>query len=106
MKEIVYYQTIENKIPYLEWYNSLDKSLKLLVDKRLSKVERRLFGNNKRLSEKLFELKFDNGLRIYYTETNKTIVILFMGGNKSKQNKDIEIAEKYLKEYNERKNNG
>jgi len=102
MKEIVYFQTVKNEIPYLEWYSSLDKSLRLIVDKRLSKVERGLYGNNKRLTEELYELKFDNGLRIYYTEKNNTIVILFTGGNKSKQQKDIEIAKKYLKEYKER----
>ena len=102
MKEIIYYQTAENKVPYLEWYNSLDKSLRLLVDKRLSKVERGLYGNNKRLSEELYELKFDNGLRIYYTEIENTIVLLFTGGNKSKQSKDIETAIKYLNEYNSR----
>lgn len=102
MKEIIYYQTLENKVPYLEWYHSLDKSLKLIVDKRLSKVEQGLYGNNKRLSEKLYELKFDNGLRIYYTEIENTIVLLFTGGNKSKQNKDIETATKYLIEYNSR----
>ena len=103
MKEIIYYQTIDNKIPYLEWYNSLDKSLRLVIDKRLSKVERGLFGNYRRLSEGLYELKFDNGLRIYYTEIENAIVLLFIGGNKSKQNKDIETAEKYLNNYNERK---
>ncbi|MBQ7125862.1 type II toxin-antitoxin system RelE/ParE family toxin [bacterium] len=102
MKEIIYYQTAENKVPYLEWYNSLDKSLRLIVDKRLSKVERGLYGNNKRLSEELYELKFDNGLRIYYTEIENTIVLLFTGGNKSKQSKDIETATKYLNEYNSR----
>ena len=102
MKEIIYYQTAENKVPYLEWYNSLDKGLRLIVDKRLSKVERGLYGNNKRLSEELYELKFDNGLRIYYTEIENTIVLLFTGGNKSKQSKDIEIATKYLNEYNSR----
>ena len=102
MKEIIYYQTAENKVPYLEWYNSLDKSLRLIVDKRLSKVERGLYGNNKRLSEELYELKFDNGLRIYYTEVGNTIVLLFTGGNKSKQSKDIETATKYLNEYNSR----
>ena len=102
MKEIIYYQTAENKVPYLEWYNSLDKGLRLIVDKRLSKVERGLYGNNKRLSEELYELKFDNGLRIYYTEVGNTIVLLFTGGNKSKQSKDIETATKYHNEYNSR----
>ena len=103
MKEIIYYQTKDNKRPYLEWYNSLDKSLRLIVDKRLSKVERGLYGTNRRLSEELYELKFDNGLRIYYTEIDNTIVLLFTGGNKSKQSKDIETATKYLNDYNERK---
>ena len=103
MKEIIYYQTLNNKIPYLEWYNSLDKSLRLIVDKRLSKVERGLYGTNRQLSEGLFELKFDNGLRIYYTEIDNTIVLLFTGGNKSKQSKDIDTATKYLNDYNERK---
>lgn len=103
MKEIVYYQTNDNKVPYLEWYNSLDKSLRLVVDKRLSKVERGLYGKIRRLSEELYELKFDNGLRIYYTEIDNTIVLLFTGGNKSKQSKNIETATKYLNDYNERK---
>lgn len=103
MKEIVYYQTIDNKIPYLDWYKSLDKSLRLIVDKRLSKVERGLFGNNRRLSEQLYELKFDNGLRIYYTEIENKIVILFTGGSKSRQSKDIETAKEYLNDYNSRK---
>lgn len=103
MKEIIYYQTIDNKIPYFEWYCSLDKSLRLIVDKRLSKVERGLYGNNRRLSEELYELKFDNGLRIYYTEIENTIILLFTGGNKSKQSKDIETAKKYLNDYNSRK---
>ena len=102
MKEIIYYETLNNKTPYLDWYESLDKSLKLIVDKRLSKVERGLYGENKRLSEDLFELKFSNGLRIYYTEIDNTIVLLFTGGNKSKQSKDIDIAKKYLEEYKSR----
>ncbi len=102
MKEIIYYQTIDNKIPYLDWYNSLDKSLKLVVDKRLSKIERGLLGNIKRLSEDLYEIKFENGLRIYYAEKGDTIILLLTGGNKSKQSKDIELAQKYINEYNER----
>ena len=102
MKEIIYYETLNNKTPYLDWYESLDKSLKLIVDKKLSKVERGLYGENKRLSEDLYELKFSNGLRIYYTEIDNTIVLLFTGGNKSKQSKDIDIAKKYLEEYKSR----
>ncbi len=102
MKEILFYQTCDDKIPYIEWYKKLDKSLKLQVDKRLSKVERGLYGDYKRLSEELYELRFANGLRIYFSEKNNIIVLLLTGGNKTRQNKDIELAQKYLNEYNER----
>ena len=102
MKVISYYETLSGKIPYVDWYSSLDKSLRLIVDKRLSKVERGLFGDYKRLSEKLYELKFVNGIRIYFTEIDDKIIILFTGGNKSKQNKDIKLAQMYLDEYYER----
>ena len=55
-----------------------------------------------------FQKNFTNlnsttGLRIYYTEIENTIVLLFTGGNKFKQIKDIETATKYLNDYNERK---
>lgn len=102
MKEILYYQTTDNKVPYIEWYKNLDNSQKLIIDKRLSKIERGLMGDIKRLSEKLYEIRFQNGLRIYYTEIDNIIILLFTGGNKSKQNKDIEIATKYLNDYVER----
>lgn len=59
-------------------------------------------GKIKRLSEDLYEIKFENGLRIYYTEKGNTIILLLTGGNKSKQSKDIELAQKYINEYNER----
>ena len=58
MKEIIYYQTTDNKIPYLDWYISLDKSLRLIVDKRISKIERGLYGKYRRLSQNLYEIKF------------------------------------------------
>lgn len=102
MAEIVYYQCENGKIPYLEWYKTLDKSLKIIVDKRISKIERDLWGDYKRLSEELFEFKFVNGLRIYFTKKDNKIILLLNGGNKSKQNKDIELAQKYIDEFNKR----
>lgn len=39
MKEIIYYKTINGKCPYLEWYNSLDKSVRLIIDRRLDRIK-------------------------------------------------------------------
>lgn len=102
MKEIIYYQCENGKIPYFEWYKSLDKSLRIIVDKRISKIERGLYGDYKRLSEELYEFRFSNGLRIYYTEKDDVIVLLLNGGSKSKQSKDIETAQNYIVEFNKR----
>lgn len=104
MKEIRFYKTLNNKVPFKDWYSDLDNSLRIVVDKRLNKVSRGIYGFFKQIAPELYELKFDNGLRIYYTETEKYIVILFNGGNKQKQSKDIEKAKEYLKEYKEQQN--
>lgn len=103
MKEIRFYKTQDNKIPFKNWYSDLDNSTRIIIDKRLNKVSRGLYGEFKQISPELYELKFHNGLRIYYTETDKYIVILFNGGNKQKQSSDIKKAKEYLNEY--KKNN-
>lgn len=104
MKEILFYKTLDGKIPFKSWYYDLDKSMRIFVDKRLSKLSRELYGSFKQISPELYELKFDNGLRIYYTESNNCIVILFNGGNKQRQSDDIKKAKEYLKEYKGLKN--
>jgi putative addiction module killer protein len=104
VKEIHFYKTPDNKVPFGDWYSDLDNSLRITVDKRLNKVSRGIYGFFKQISPELYELKFNNGLRIYYTETDKYIVILFNGGNKQKQSNDIKKAKEYLKEYKEQRN--
>lgn len=39
MKEIIYYQCSNKRIPFIEWYESLDKSMRLIIDKRISKMK-------------------------------------------------------------------
>ncbi len=104
MKEIYFYKTLTNKVPFKIWYDGLDNSSQIIIDKRLNKVSRGLYGECKQISSELCELKFNNGLRIYYTETDKYIVILFNGGNKQRQSSDIKKAKEYLIEYKEQKN--
>ena len=60
----------------------------------------------------VFERKIDfgPGYRIYFgTETDgrvTKVVILLNGGSKSRQNKDIDLAKGYWKEYKSRKRKG
>ena len=105
MKEVIYYKTISNKCPYLEWYNSMDKSIRLIVDRRIDRIKLGNFGNCRRF-DNLIEIKFQegSGYRIYGYECNDTIVIFLLAGDKKRQSKDIELAKKYLEEFNERYN--
>lgn len=102
MKEIKIYKTLSGKEPYLDWYLSLDNSLKIIISKRLQRIKIDNYGDYKDLGEGLKELRFKNGIRIYFIETENVIVILFNGGDKKRQSKDIKKAKEYLIEYKER----
>lgn len=82
---------------YSTWYESQTVKVRAQIDSRLDKIkEHDHYGHNRKLSSVLFEIKFNNGNRIYCTEKvidGKT-VILILGGNKNGQNKDIRRAQK------------
>lgn len=103
MKEIIYYKLKNGKCPYLDWYNSLDKSIKLVVDRRIDRLKLGNFGIYKKF-ENLTELKFKQGAgyRIYTFEVDDIVIILLVGGDKSTQTKDIKLAKTYLEELKER----
>lgn len=103
VKEIIYYKTINNKCPYLEWYNSLDKSIRLIIDRRVDRIKLGNLGKHRKF-DNLTEIKFIDGAgyRIYAYEYDDIVIIFLSAGNKSRQSKDIELAKKYLQEFNER----
>ena len=84
-----------------KWLNRLkDKAVRQKLAARLERVTHGNFGDHKRISEHLFELRFTigGGLRIYYTERNHRIILLLIGGSKKTQSKDIARAETIIKE--------
>lgn len=104
MKQIIFYKTIDNKCPFDTWYESLDKSIRRKIDMRLSRLEESNFGDFKRLSDELIELRFKigPGYRIYCMEYGDIIVIILSAGDKSTQTKDIKKAENFIKDFKER----
>ena len=103
MKQVLYYTTDDNKCPYLDWYNSLDKSLQGRIDRRIDKLEEGHYGDYKCISQDLFELRFQygSGYRIYFTEQDNIIVFILCAGDKSSQKNDIKKAQKIIKEIKE-----
>lgn len=82
---------------YLNWFKLQPVKIQAQIDGRLTRIqEQGHYGHVRRLSSVLFEIKFNNGNRIYCTETvvNGKTVILILGGNKNGQDKDIKKAQK------------
>ena len=104
MKQILTYNTIEGKCPFQDWFENLDNTLKVRIEKRMERIEEGNLGDYKKIDNDISELrfKFGSGYRIYFTESNDIIIILLCGGDKSTQEKDIKKAKKYYKDLVER----
>ena len=98
MKEILFYTAKNGKNYFKIWLMSLDKTLFKKVLVRIERVKLGNLGDYRSLKDDLYELKFDNGLRVYFTEIKGEIIILFCGGNKKTQTNDIKKAIELLLE--------
>lgn len=93
------YTVIETK-EYKDWFNKQNAKEQGLIHSRISRI--RLFGHfglAKKLDRNLAELKWSKGRRIYFSvtmEADGRIVVLLLGGNKNKQQRDIEKAKNIL----------
>lgn len=95
MTKYTIYETRE----YRDWLDSEPLKSKRQVLSRVLKIEDEgYFGHNKYLeSEDIWELKFNDGRRVYYTVIPESKVILLLGGNKNGQDKDIKNASNILR---------
>ena len=102
MKKIIKYQLENGKIPFDEWFAGIDNAQKAKVLVRLERLKNGLYGKYRNLKKGVSELKFENGIRIYFHEDCDTVVLLLNAGNKKRQQDDIEQAEIYVQDYKER----
>jgi putative addiction module killer protein len=80
---------------YRDWINSLrDRSGRARIQVRVDRLVHGNPGQHRALTGGISELKVDfgPGYRVYYTERKGVLIILLAGGDKSSQQKDIEIA--------------
>ncbi len=65
-QQIFYYTSRNQKIPFKEWIDDLDSTIKDLIHERLEKVKVGYFGDYKNLGDGVFELRihFGPGYRI------------------------------------------
>ena len=85
---------------FSEWFEELgDHQAKRTIQAKIDRLAVGGFGNSKRLSSAVSELKIDHGpgYRVYFTQRGSLIVILLCGGNKSTQKRDIKRAQAMTK---------
>jgi len=97
------YETSEGRVPYLDWFNGLDSTLRRAVQRRLRAIEDTdHFGKRKNLRGGLHELKFRQVVRIYFAEIDGQIVLLLGGSGKRNQDREITKARARLKDFEQR----
>ena len=92
---------IEMTREYSIWFASVSLTIKRGVEARITRIKiEGHFGDVKRIDSEVAELRWKNGLRVYfgyYLDESEKIVILLLGGNKNTQKFDIKKAQKILK---------
>jgi putative addiction module killer protein len=101
-KTVEIYADEEGYEPYTEWLEGLRD---VVGRKRIMARSKRLaqgnYGDCEPVGDGVLELKmhFGPGYRVYFKEKNDIVVLLLCGGDKGSQQKDIENAKSYWKEY-------
>jgi probable addiction module antidote protein/putative addiction module killer protein len=95
---------IEKTDEYATWIDALkDQAGRARI---LMRVERLIGGNpgqHRNLTDGVSELKVDfgPGYRVYYSQRGTRLLLLLVGGDKSSQSKDIQLAIKLAKNFKE-----
>jgi len=96
-----FYKTSDGKIPFDEWLEELDfqDSHKVLV-----RITRLMLGNTSNcepVGGGAHEVKMYHGpgYRVYFANIDDNEIVILSGGSKKRQQKDIDKAISYLKDY-------
>ncbi len=101
-REILHYTTPSGRNPYRQWYTRIkDRRVQIAVSNRIARLRVGNFGDYKRLSSGVYELRihYGPGYRVYFGLFQNDIVVLLSGGTKGTQQRDIEKAQDYWNDF-------
>ena len=105
MIEIRDYLTPAGRDPFKDWLADLaDRMDRARILARVGRMAGGNFGDCKPLAGGVWELRIDHGpgYRVYYAKAGARIVLLLVGGDKRRQQQDIETALAYWQDWQER----
>ena len=100
------YLTDDGHDPFKEWIGNLqDRQARARILLRIQRMATGNFGDCKPIAEGVWELRIDHGAgyRVYYARAGEKLVIILAGGDKRRQQADINTALEYWKNW-KRKN--
>ena len=103
---IEHYLTVDGqKDLYIDWLSHLrDDKAKVAIIRRVARIEQGNFGDHKFCCDGVLELRIDvgPGYRVYYALSGRRLVLLLCGGDKRTQDRDIDRAVEYWKDWQRR----
>ena len=105
MVEIKEYLDTNGRSPYANWFYGLNATAAAKVATALIRMEQGNLSNVAGVGAGVFEYRpdFGPGYRIYFGKDGDALIILLGGGTKKRQQKDIEAARSFWKQYKQRK---
>jgi len=93
--------TVKTTDEFDAWLDGLrDRKAQRRIAARLRKLSFGLFGDVRPAGEGVSEVRehFGPGIRIYFTQRGKALIVVLTGGDKSSQQSDIELALKLARQ--------
>ena len=105
MIEIREYIDRKGSSPFAKWFNRLNAPAAAKVVTALVRMEQGNLANTKGVGGGVFECRIDfgPGYRVYFGKDGDVLIILLGGGTKKRQQKDIQNAQTFWREYKLRK---
>lgn len=105
MIELLEYNDERGRSPFQRWFRRLDNRAAARVTAALERMIDGNFGDTKSVGQGVMErrITFGPGYRIYFGRDGESLVILLGGGDKGRQQRDIEDAHRRWQRYKQLK---
>lgn len=105
MYQVIDYLTENGRDPFKDWLANLsDRQAQARVLVRVQRMAAGNYGDSRPIGEGVWELRIDYGpgYRVYYARAGEKLLLLLIGGDKRKQQADIDKALEYWNDWNRR----
>lgn len=108
MPSLFAYRDIKGREPFQQWFADLDAQAAAKVRNALAQLEAGNMSEVKPVGGGVSErrIHWGKGLRVYFAQDGKTIIILLGGGTKATQHRDIQRAAASWMDYKQRRERG